>query len=267
MGKKVIEKRNMLAFFVTLSLLWVATSAENTASSCSRWYQVPASKLTISCPAAHTVVVNKAFYGYWKDKSNSDHCSYMNGDCTEDAMHIAISNCHGKSNCDIPVGVSIVAHTLGSILGVDKQCGAWHDRHDYMEVSYDCRPVPRGSKIVASDCTQLHTVNEAPHEKLEGVLQPLQHKLELRCPQDQEIRVVEAFYGWWKDNRDQGCRFHQEDCKETSDAAAFCNGLSQCEVPIQRSSTSTSCGGFHLFSFQVDHHDYFQVDYQCLIEK
>merc|ERR1719193_2330162 len=86
-------------------------------------------------------------------------------------------------------------------------------------------------------------------------MRPLQHELTLRCPQHQTIRVVEAFYGWWKDNRDQGCRFHAEDCKETSDAAAFCNGLTECEVPIERSSTSDTCGGFHLFSLQVRRDD------------
>jgi hypothetical protein len=57
------------------------------------------------------------------------------GDCTEDAMHVAVSHCHGKTSCEIPVGISIVAHGLATILGVNKKCGAWHDRHDYMEVS------------------------------------------------------------------------------------------------------------------------------------
>jgi len=258
----------MLKLVFCLPLLWLATvNADNTASACSRWYQVPESKLAISCPAAHTVFVNKAVYGYWKDQAQSDNCHYLDGDCTEDAMRAAISHCHGKTTCGIPVGTSIVTHALGAVLGLNKKCGAWHDRHDYMEVSYDCRPVPAGSKIVASDCTKIHTVNDAPHEKLEGVLRPLQHKIQLRCPEDQIIKVVEAFYGWWKDNRDQGCRFHAEDCKEPSDSAAFCNGLNECEVPVDRSSTSTSCGGFHLLSLQVDHHDYFQVDYQCLTEK
>jgi len=258
----------MLKLVFCLPLLWLATvNADNTASACSRWYQVPESKLAISCPAAHTVFVNKAVYGYWKDQAQSDNCHYLDGDCTEDAMRAAISHCHGKTTCEIPVGTSIVTHALGAVLGLNKKCGAWHDRHDYMEVSYDCRPVPAGSKIVASDCTKIHTVNDAPHEKLEGVLRPLQHKMQLRCPEDQIIKVVESFYGWWKDNRDQGCRFHAEDCKEPSDSAAFCNGLNECEVPVDRSSTSTSCGGFHLLSLQVDHHDYFQVDYQCLTEK
>jgi len=262
------NKKMFRLSFLLLPLFWLATAnAENTESACSRWYEVPASKLTVSCPAGHTVHISKAIYGFWKDQSQSDNCHYVEDDCTVDAMRVAVSQCHGKTLCEIPVGTSIVTHALGAVLGLEKKCGAWHDRHDYMEVTYDCRPVPAGAKIVASDCTQLHTINQAPHEKLEGVMRPLQHELTLRCPQHQTIRVVEAFYGWWKDNRDQGCRFHAEDCKETSDAAAFCNGLTECEVPIERSSTSDTCGGFHLFSLQVDHHDYFQVDYQCLTEK
>ena len=55
-------------------------------------------------------------------------------DCTEDAMRPAVSHCHGKTECEIPVGTSIVTHALGAVLGFDKKCGAWHDRHDYMEV-------------------------------------------------------------------------------------------------------------------------------------
>lgn len=248
--------------------MWLSVAnANNTASTCSRWYQVPASKLSISCPAAHTVFVTKAIYGYWKDQAHADNCHYVDEDCTEDAMRPAVSHCHGKTECEIPVGTSIVTHALGAVLGFDKKCGAWHDRHDYMEVDYECREVPAGSKIVASDCTQLSTLNSAPHETLEGVLRPLQHKIELRCPHDQTIRVSEAFYGWWKDNREQGCRFHAGDCKEQSDVAASCNGQVSCEVAVDRSSTSSSCGGFHVFSLQIDHHDYFHVDYQCLTEK
>jgi len=253
-------------FWVFASLMVTkAISEDNVATACSRWY-AGGSELDISCPLGKVVSVTKAFYGFWKDSSGT--CSYSRNDCTSDAMHVAVDVCRGKTSCRVPVSTSLASHVLGAVLDIPSECATWNDRHDYLQVFYKCTDVPDDFGYTASECTHFYTVNEElPHPILTEAVAPLRNHLDIQCPQDKVISVTRAFYGWWKNNLNQGCRFHTEDCRiDNPVASRLCNGSNTCRIPVDRSNVSPRCGQ-PIFELKIDHFDYYQVDYTCKPER
>jgi len=256
----------VLLAVITAVFVGSSDSEDNVGTACVRWYDVPPSKLSIKCPPGQIVSVTKAFYGYWKNNYEG-YCSYTRDDCTEDAMHVAVTHCRGKTACAIPTETPLLAHILSTALDVQRECATWNDRHDYLQVYYRCEHVPDNYTFVASDCTHFYTVNEEPpHPVMSRIVEPLRNSLEIACPADKVIRVKEAFYGWWKDNLDRGCRFHEEDCKVATRDADACNDKTTCRVTVRRSGNSPRCGQ-PFFQLRVDHFDYIEVKYQCRTEK
>jgi len=255
--------------FLVLFSIFVSTTIceDNIATGCARWYEVPSSKLDIVCPVGHVVSVTKAFYGYWVD-GNTGICSHSRNDCTEDAMHVAVDACRGKTRCQVPVSTALVAHVLASALDIPRECASWNDRHDYLQVFYQCTEVPDDFVFTASSCTHFYTVNERPpHPILTDVMSTLNNHMDINCPEDKVISVRDAFYGWWKDNINVGCRFHSDDCRvDTGVPATLCTGNRSCRIPVRRSGNSPKCGN-PVFELRVDHFDYLQVDYACSPER
>jgi len=102
-----------------------------------------------------------------------------------------------------------------------------------------CKPAGSEKTLLAHACTSMWYGKKFP----------------LRCPNDEKVQVIRAFYGYWSWGDDhKKCGYASGDC--TTDAATPACFSNDCVVTAERSSVSFSCGKWN---------DYMQVEYKCVV--